>query len=216
MKSKKEKIEQALKKVDVSVKKAQKLARTAVSVKEKLLAQGFNKTLNDLWLDLFKRLVRPNERFKPQLETTLGRGNIHAEIQGVAEGVEPFKQLAAVLSTGNLNTAALSLFLALHLIEKPKHQLLVLDDPVQSIDDVHVVQLANLLRMIVHEADRQLVVAVHERALFDYLCLELGPTRNEDSLLAIELVRDEKNDETRIRHERRTWKPDQLKFGTAA
>jgi exonuclease SbcC len=44
----------------------------------------------------------------------------------------------ATLSAGNLNTAALTLFLALHLSVKPQLPWLILDDPVQSMDEVHI------------------------------------------------------------------------------
>jgi DNA repair protein SbcC/Rad50 len=60
---------------------------------------------------------------------------------------------------------------------------LVLDDPVQSMDDVHIAQFAALLRTLSKGTDRQLVVAVHERALFDYLTLELSPAFPGDSLI---------------------------------
>lgn len=193
--------------------KARLLARAAGTVKKDLLQQVFNETLNGLWEDLFRRLVRW-ERFTPRLsEPTFFRGKILTTIQGIAEGVEPFEQAASVLSIGNLNTAALSLFLALHLVEEPRHHILVLDDPIQSMDDVHVVQLASVLRAIVREAGRQLVIAVHERALYEYLCLELAPSRETDSLIAIELVRESEDGDVTVRHERRVWKPDLVKFG---
>lgn len=193
--------------------KARLLARAAGTVKKDLLQQVFNETLNGLWEDLFRRLVRW-ERFTPRLsEPTFFRGKILTTIQGVAEGVEPFEQAASVLSTGNLNTAALSLFLALHLVEEPRHHILVLDDPIQSMDDVHVVQLASVLRAIVREAGRQLVIAVHERALYEYLCLELGPSRESDSMMAIELIRESEDGDLTVRHERRVWKQDLVKFG---
>jgi len=37
--------------------------------------------------------------------------------------------------------------------------------------------------------ERQLVVAVHERALFDYLTLELSPAFPGDSLIAVEITK---------------------------
>ena len=77
-----------------------------------------------------------------------------------------------------------------------------------------IVQLAALLRMIAtHEDGRQLIITTHERALFEHLCLELGPTRAEDSLIAIELGWDEKRDGPKIEHERRSWERDKLMFG---
>ena len=45
---------------------------------------------------------------------------------------------AAMLSAGNLNTAALTLFLALNLSVERRLPWILLDDPVQSMDEVHV------------------------------------------------------------------------------
>jgi hypothetical protein len=42
--------------------------------------------------------------------------------------------------------------------------------------------------------------------------LELGPTRESDSLLAIELVRNREGDGSTIQPERRAWKPDLVTF----
>jgi exonuclease SbcC len=52
---------------------------------------------------------------------------------------------------------------------------LIIDDPFQSMDEVHVAQLAALLRTLSRQHDRQIVIAVHEKPLFDYLALELSP-----------------------------------------
>jgi exonuclease SbcC len=199
--------------VKEALEKARLLARAASTVKKDLMQQVFNETLNGLWEDLFRRLVRW-EIFTPRLsEPTSFRGKILTTIQAIADGAKPFEQAACVLSTGNLNTAALSLFLALHLVEEPRHHILVLDDPIQSMDDVHVVQLASVLRAIVREAGRQLLIAVHERALYEYLCLELGPSRPTDALLAIELSRESEQGDVAVRHERRIWKEDLVTFG---
>ena len=94
-----------------------------------------------------------------------------------------------MLSAGNLNTAALTLFLALHLSAPPTLPWLVLDDSVQSMDEVHVAQFAALLRTLSKQQDRQIIVAVHERALFDYLSLELSPAFPDDRLITVELGR---------------------------
>jgi exonuclease SbcC len=211
-----QRIQTALGRVDQYIEKARSLARAANSAKERLLREVFNETLNGLWGELFERLVKL-ETFVPRLsEPTARRGQIRAAIQAIAKGTEridPFEQAGSVLSAANLNTAALSLFLSLHLVERPRHRVLVLDDPIQSMDDVHVGQLANLLRGIVREAGRQLILCVHERSLYEYLCLELGPTREADSLLAIELIRNAADDGSVIRSERHAWKQDLVTFG---
>lgn len=92
-----------------------------------------------------------------------------------------------MLSAGNLNTAALSLFLALHLAVVPELPCLVFDDPIQSMDEVHISQFAVLLRVLSKRHGRQIVLAVHERELFRYLSLELSPAFEGDELVTIEL-----------------------------
>jgi exonuclease SbcC len=94
-----------------------------------------------------------------------------------------------MLSAGNLNTAALTLFLALHVSVEAQLPWLVLDDPVQSMDEVHVVQFAALLRTLSKEHSRQVLISVHDRQLFDYLKLELSPSFPGDHLVTVELSR---------------------------
>ena len=201
----------ARQRVEDRIQSARDLRKEVLAVKGEILNQVFNGTLNRLWRELFDRLVKV-ELFRPLLsEPESVRGRMSARIQGVAGNVS-FPDLAAVLSCGNLNTAALSLFLALHLIEQPKHKVLVFDDPVQNMDDVKAIHFAGLLRAIVLQANRQLVIAVHERQLFEYLCLELGPTQPNESLMAIELSRNSADVSVRIQHTRHVWQPDRIKF----
>ena len=202
----------ARQRVDGHIHTARDLRKEVLCVKGEILSQVFNGTLNRLWRELFERLVKV-EPFQPWLaEPESTRGRMHAQIQGLFGKSVPFADLAAILSCGNLNTAALSLFLALHLIEPPKHRVLVFDDPVQNMDDVKAMQLAGLLRAIVLQANRQLVIAVHERPLFEYLCLELGPTRRDESLIAIELSRHPQNLSVQLHHTLHTWQPDRIRF----
>jgi exonuclease SbcC len=94
-----------------------------------------------------------------------------------------------MLSAANLNTAALTLFLALNLSIETRLPWLILDDPVQSMDDVHITQFAALLRMLARTRARQIILAVHDRALFDYLSLELSPAFEDDRLITVEISR---------------------------
>jgi hypothetical protein len=98
------------------------------------------------------------------------------------------------LERRQLNTAALTLFVALHLSVPRKLPLLILDDPVQSMDDVHIVPFAALMRTLSKEHRRQVVIAVHDRQLFEYLRLELSRAFSEDSLLTLELSRQPRRD----------------------
>jgi len=176
-------------KIDSTRNDAKKLSRAARDARAAIVGRVFNTSLNKAWRDLFVRLA-PRELFVPafKLPTERRRRAIEARLHTVhrvdgTEGGPP----GTMLSAGNLNTAALTLFLALHLSVKKNLPWLILDDPVQSMDDVHISQFAALLRMISKEAQRQIVLAVHDRALFDYLVLELSPAFEGDRLIAVEL-----------------------------
>ena len=97
-------------------------------------------------------------------------------------------------SAGNSNTAAFTLFIALHLSVSKVLPWLILDDPVQSMDDVHVAHFAALLRTLAKEHGRQVIIAVHDRQLFEYLRLEFSPAFPEDSLVTLELIRGPRHD----------------------
>lgn len=80
------------------------------------------------------------------------------------------------------------------------------DDPVQAMDEVHVAQFAALVRLLSKQNDRQVIIAVHERDLFDYLALELSPAYEGDELITIELgERATDEDQGFTRH---FWAPD--------
>jgi DNA repair protein SbcC/Rad50 len=167
---------------------ARELARRARALRTAKVREVFNDELNSVWRDLFIRLA-PDEPFVPAFalpETTTGQVEaiLETHYRSGGKGGNP----RAMLSTGNLNTAALTLFLALHLSVRPVLPWLVLDDPVQSMDDVHIAQLAALLRTL-KQTRRQVIIAVHDRQLFEYLALELSPAFNGDRLITIELGR---------------------------
>lgn len=168
---------------------AKELVRQTREARGRVVRRAFNDELNAIWRDLFVRLA-PEEPFIPAFAIPEGAGT---EIEAVLEthhrqggkGGNP----QAMLSAGNLNTAALTLFLALHLSVEPRMPCLVIDDPVQSMDEVHIAQFAALLRTFSKQMGRQVVIAVHERSLFDYLALELSPAFEGDRLNVIELGR---------------------------
>jgi DNA repair protein SbcC/Rad50 len=167
---------------------ARDLANRALVLRTAKVRQVFNDELNAVWSDLFIRLA-PDEEFVPEFALPpSGNGMVEALLETRYRGGGKGGNPRAMLSAGNLNTAALTLFLALNLSVRPALPWLIIDDPVQSMDDVHIAQFAALLRTLKQE-DRQLILAVHDRQLFDYLALELSPTFNGDRLITIELGR---------------------------
>ncbi|WP_413728238.1 AAA family ATPase [Sodalis sp. RH19] len=187
-------IEKALKEVETSRDQAKKVSEAANTVRSNIVKKVFSTSLNKVWRDLFVRLA-PSEQFVPsfKLPTSAG-GKVEAILETLHRSGKASGSPGAMLSQGNLNTAALTLFLALHLSVPVRMPWLILDDPVQSMDDVHIAQFAALLRTLSKGMDRQIIIAVHERALFDYLTLELSPAFPGDSLITVEITRNFEGD----------------------
>lgn len=182
-------VNEALKKVEASRGQAKKVSEAAGAVRSEIVKRVFSTSLNKVWRDLFVRLA-PSEQFVPAFRLPTGPGGkVEAVLETMHRSGKASGPPGAMLSQGNLNTAALTLFLALHLSVPARMPWLVLDDPVQSMDDVHIAQFAALLRTLSKGMDRQIIIAVHERALFDYLTLELSPAFPGDSLIAVEITR---------------------------
>lgn len=169
-------------KVMRTVRDEARAARTA------LIRRVFTDSLNRTWSDLFVRLA-PMEAFVPVFRVPEDDGHLVAVLETAHRDGSSGGPPAAMLSAGNLNTAALTLFLALNLSVEQRLPWLLLDDPVQSMDEVHVAQFAALLRTLTRDHGRRVIIAVHERALFDYLALELSPARPDDGLITVELTR---------------------------
>ncbi len=173
---------------DRRIELAKSLASRTISARSSLVRRVFNEDLNSVWKDLFVRLA-PDEPFIPAFAIPNSSGPVEALLKTVHRNGGDGGNPKAMLSAGNLNTAALTLFLSLHLSVNPTLPCLVIDDPVQSMDEVHIAQFAALLRTLSKQHHRQIIIAVHEKALFDYLALELSPAFLDDRLITVEIGR---------------------------
>jgi exonuclease SbcC len=192
---------------DERIATARDLGRKAREVRTSVVRRVFNDSLNLIWRDLFVRLA-PEEPFVPAFtlpDTT--DGPVIAVLETIYRARGKGGNPRAMLSGGNLNTAALTLFLSLHLSVEQELPWLVIDDPVQSMDEVHIAQFAALLRTLSKSHDRQIILAIHERSLFEYLTLELSPAFLDDRLITIQLGQ-AADGSTICNYEPLTWTPD--------
>lgn len=193
---------------DRRITQAKELSRRARDQRTAIVRRVFNESLNAIWRDLFVRLA-PDEPFVPAFALPESDGGaVEAVLETLYRSGGKGGNPRAMLSAGNLNTAALTPFLALHLSVKPALPWLLIDDPVQSMDEVHIAQFAALLRTLSKQHGRQIVVAVHEKPLFDYLALELSPAFQNDRLITIDIGR-AADGKTVIDYEPQVWVPDQ-------
>jgi len=184
-----ERLNRAKESADAVIEFGKELAKIARERRTAIVSHVFNENLNRTWRDLFVRLA-PEEPFVPAFAVPgVPTGPVEAVLETRyrrgGKGGDP----RTMLSAENLNTAALTLFLALHLTVAPKIPWLLIDDPVQSMDEVHITQFAALLRTLSKQHRRQIIIAVHEKPLFDYLALELSPSFTGDRLITAQLGR---------------------------
>ena len=114
-----------------------------------------------------------------------GRGRLNAAVfdpQAVLSSDAP----EAVLSSSQLNALAVSVFLALNLgVPTLPMQAVMLDDPLQSLDDVNLLGLIDLLRRT--KDQRQLFVSTHDVRFGALLARKLRPIGDGQRTRVIEL-----------------------------
>lgn len=185
---------------------ASALRLDAERIRSSVISEVFDQQFNDSWRKMFSRLV-PAEPFIPQFKKQTQRSRVtNVELETIHRDGLPGASPGAMLSFGNVNTAALSLFLTLHFSVPATLPWLIFDDPVQSMDDFHVANFAAMVRQLSRTHGRQIIIAVHERELFDYLSLELTPASPDQELLTVTLQR--ADGETTISQERIRFEQD--------
>ena len=108
-----ERLDAALEIADAERTRARELASIARASRTTTVRKVFNNSLNTLWRDLFVRLA-PTEPFIPAFHIPADATELTATLETIHRKGMPGGTPGSMLSSGNLNTAALTLFLALH------------------------------------------------------------------------------------------------------
>lgn len=138
---------------------------------------------------LFQRIysrIDPHPTFRTtQIIADMERGKGHLLV-GIADPDAGSQQYEAgpVLSSSQLNSYAVSLFLAMNLaLPAPALGVTVLDDPLQSLDSINLLGLVDVLRRF--RAHRQIIVSTHEERLMGLLQRKLRPVRHGERMISI-------------------------------
>lgn len=155
-----------------AVESARQIENAAKSVANQILTEQFD-TVMPLLKELYQRL-RPHTDWR-EIETDFG-GRVRASLNfTVGEGRNP----QFLFSSGQRRAAGIAFLLAIHL-SRPwcRWRSLMLDDPVQHIDDYRALNLVEVLSAV-RRTGRQVIVAVEDPALADVLCRRLRSTAVE-------------------------------------
>ena len=114
-----------------------------------------------------------------------GRGRVYAEIKDILHG-RTSETPTAFLSSSQMNVLAVSVFLALNLgIPALPLRLAILDDPLQSLDDLNLLGLIDLLKRM--RDWRQLMVSSHDIRFASLLERKLRPVSDSQRTIIVEL-----------------------------
>lgn len=115
-----------------------------------------------------------------------GKGRLNAELvdNQLEERVDDPRK---VLSSSQMNAFAVCLFLAMNYgtVNLPLHAML-LDDPIQSLDDINLLGVIDLLRRI--RPGRQVIVSTHDDGFARLLERKLRPVDDQQRTLSIEFL----------------------------
>lgn len=150
-----------------AVDAVERIGKSLQEVRNQVLEEQFNTVLPVLQ-ELYQRL-RPHTEWR-EIAIDFG-GRVRASLNfAVGDGRNP----QFLFSSGQRRAAGLAFLLALHL-SRPWCRLrsLLLDDPVQHIDDYRSLNLVEVLAAI-RRTGRQVIIAVEDPALADLLGRRLG------------------------------------------
>ena len=157
------------------------LAEATTRARLDVTAQRFD-AIEPLVRDIYSRLD-PHPAFTMlgfTHDMYYGKGTSTAIVTDEGAGVDADPLI--VFSASQANIASLSYFLAMSL-SAGQHALpfVLLDDPLQSMDDINVLGFADLCRFL--RSERQLIVSTHDRRFANLLRRKLAPRHRSDQTL---------------------------------
>lgn len=136
---------------------------------------------------IYQRL-NPHPTFKSfslAFDVYRARGSTVPQVHDADADVDANPML--IFSSAQANIAALAYFLAIGWASREAAlPFVLLDDPLQSMDDVNALGFADLCRFI--REDRQLVVSTHEKRLASLLERKLAPRSEVETTLVLEFT----------------------------
>lgn len=115
-----------------------------------------------------------------------GKNRLSAILRDESQGVE-VRDPEVTLSTSQSNALAVALFLAFNLGLRPTTlSSVVLDDPLQNLDDLHLLGLVDLLRRL--SGRRQVIVTTHDVSFASLLTRKLRPIAEHERLSLIRIT----------------------------
>lgn len=183
---------------ELATQRVEMLKREKTSVTTKLLIEQLRDARSKVAIDklseiepLLQRIfsrIDPHPTFrviKFATDVIRGKGRLDTEIRDSAEG-KSSKTPEAIFSSSQLNALAVSVFLSFNLaLPHLPLQAALLDDPIQSLDEINLLGLVDLLRRT--KKERQIIVSTHDGRFGRLLARKLRPASADETTSVIEL-----------------------------
>ncbi len=160
------------------------LIKTKTFLQEKVKEFFFENLINDLY-----RKIDPHPDFKevhfsadfdadtPRLDVFV-RDKVNKKIELIPN---------LYFSTAQINILSLSIFLATAL-NTPGYDCIFIDDPIQSMDSVNILSTIDLLRSIVLNYNKQIILSTHDETFFNLLKKKMPAGPFKSKFLELESV----------------------------
>jgi exonuclease SbcC len=145
------------------------------------------KEIEPLLSEMYSRIdVHPAFRVVRFLASVVrGRGLLSTVVSDPLAGIN-CDAPSAVLSSSQMNALAVCMFLSLNLgITRQPLEAVIMDDPLQSLDDINLLGLVDLLRRT--KDQRQLCISTHDVRFGNLLARKLRPRSPQQRTVVIEL-----------------------------
>ena len=172
----------AQERVEQFIDTAQEVRRRVSSAIQDVIAGFVMGHTKGAFEELFRRLAK-----NPFFDVTISGARVkwHApEVSWTATYNNRHFPGNAVFSQGELNSCAIAFFLALATSHPGGLKFLMLDDPVQNMDEIHIEEFGNILKFLKDELGWQLIIGLHDESVFQFFKRQLHPSRRNQSLAA--------------------------------
>jgi len=147
------------------------------------ISKHFNtKTINDIYNRVDPHPTHKDVKFKPEFENAKTK----LRVKTVDESGEKYDDPLLYNSSGQISILSLSIFLAKALQTKDELDTIFLDDPIQYLDAVNVLSFIDLLRTIITQEKRQIVISTHDKNFYQLLQKKLDDKYYNSKFIELE------------------------------
>lgn len=150
---------------------AQKSIKSIIEKRISKYIENHNEIINK-----FYNYLNPHKKFENIKLIAKNKPKIRSELGLQMSTVEGEKYNPVYFfSSAQSNTLALSIFLGLNLISNGLNlNTILLDDPIQNMDDINIHSFVDLLKQISFQEDKQIIISTHDDRIAEYMKFKLG------------------------------------------